>query len=228
VEVSVSKCYGLILDVDGVIADTETVNARASIQVFADLFGTGVRREDFEAGVGRGAEAYMNAAAVANGLNLADEQLAQAVAARQDYFLRDLSRSPLPAFPGVLELIEAALTRGDFSVAIATSSTRVKSGAVLKSARVPVDRMEYVCGDDVSRKKPEPDLFLTAAKRIGLVPACCVVVEDAPNGVRAAHAAGCKCIAVTNTTTGEKLGAADRIVGSLAEVRIEDVAAMLG
>ena len=50
--------YGLIFDVDGVVADTEAVNARATIQVFADLLGIyGVKRQDFEAGLGRGAEA---------------------------------------------------------------------------------------------------------------------------------------------------------------------------
>ena len=222
-----TKQYGLIFDVDGVIADAETVNATASIKVFADLFGvTGVQHGDFEAGVGRGAEAYMKAAAVANGLDLSQQQLADAVAARQANFLEALAKNPLPAFPGVLELIDAALARGGFGVAIATSSTREKSGAVLASARIPLDRMVYVCGDDVSRKKPEPDLFLTAAKRMAIAPRRCVVVEDAPNGVEAAHAAGCRCIAVTNTATSEKLCAADRVVGSLEEVRIEEVAAM--
>jgi len=56
--------YGLIFDVDGVITDTEPVNAQASIEVFADLFGVeGVQRSDFEAGLGRGAEEYVKAAA---------------------------------------------------------------------------------------------------------------------------------------------------------------------
>ena len=59
-----NKLYGLIFDVDGVIADTEAVNARASIKVFADLFGVeGVVREDYEAGLGRGAEEYVKAGA---------------------------------------------------------------------------------------------------------------------------------------------------------------------
>ena len=80
--------YGLIFDVDGVIADTESVNARASIKVFAEMFGlAGVRREDFEAGLGRGAEAYMQAAAQVHGLELTPEQLAAATKARQENFL---------------------------------------------------------------------------------------------------------------------------------------------
>ena len=114
-----TKSYGLIFDVDGVIADTEAVNARASIRVFADLFGVeGVVRKDFEAGLGTGAEEYVKAAATVHGLELTDEQVEEATQVRQEYFLKILSEEPLPAFPGVLELMDKAIRRGDFRVAI--------------------------------------------------------------------------------------------------------------
>ena len=75
--------YGLIFDVDGVIADTEAVNAQASIQVFAELLDIeGVRREDFEAGLGRGAAAYVRAAAPAHGVEL-DERARLLSASRE-------------------------------------------------------------------------------------------------------------------------------------------------
>ena len=119
--------YGLIFDVDGVIADTEAVNARASIRVFAQLFGLpGVQREDFAAGLGRGAAEYMRAAARVHGLELTDEQIEQACRARQENFLNDLHEQPPHPFPGVLELIQAALARSDFRLAIATSSTHFR------------------------------------------------------------------------------------------------------
>lgn len=220
--------YGLIFDVDGVIADTEAVNAAASIQVFADLFGLeGVQREDFEAGLGRGAAAYIRAAAERHDFEMTAEQVAAATAARQDYFLRMLAANPLPAFPGVLELMTAALASDQFRVAIATSSTRLKSEAVLKSASVPYRRVVYVNGDDVTRKKPDPELFLIASERIGIPPGRCVVIEDAPNGVQAAKAAGCACIAVTNSTTAAKLVQADRVVDDLTQVRLQDISALI-
>ncbi len=220
--------YGLIFDVDGVIADTEAVNAKASIQVFADLFGlTGVRRDDFEAGLGRGAEAYIRAAAEQHGFEMTAEQVGAATAARQDTFLRMLDADPLPAFPGVLELMAAALASNDFRVAIATSSTRLKSEAVLKSAGVPYRQMVYVNGDDVTHKKPDPELFHIAARRIAIPPARCVVIEDAPNGVQAAKAAGCTCIAVTNSTTAAKLSQADRVVVDLSQVSLQDLIALI-
>jgi HAD superfamily hydrolase (TIGR01509 family) len=186
-----NKMYGLIFDVDGVIADTEAVNAKVSIKVFADLFSVeGVVRDDFEAGLGRGAEEYVKAAARVHGMELTDEQVRQATRLRQEYFLKILSKEPLPPFPGVLELMEKAMQAEDFRVAIATSGTLEKSRAVLNAAAVPYRKMVYINGNDVTHKKPDPELFLLAAERIGVEPAHCVVIEDAPNGVQAAKAAG--------------------------------------
>ncbi len=214
---------GLIFDVDGVIADSERINAEASIQVFADLFNLTVTREDFEAGLGRGAAAYVRAAASAHNIELSDDQVSAATAARQETFLQLLREKPLPPFPGVMELMTAALADKRFRVAIATSSVRKKSEAVLKSAQIPYDRVEYITGSDVKNKKPDPELFLTAAARIGIEPEKCVVIEDAPDGIAAAKAAGCRCIAVTNSAPPEKLSQADRIVASLEEVHPSDL-----
>jgi len=223
------KQYGLIFDVDGVIADTERVNAEASIKVFADLFGVpGVIRADFEAGLGRGAAEYVRSAARVYGIELSDDQVEAATKARQENFLSMLKVNPLPAFPGVLELMKSALARDDFSVGIATSSTREKSEAVLKSTGVPYMQMVYVTGNEVKNKKPDPELFLTAAVRLNLDPAQCVVIEDAPDGVEAAKTAGCRCVAVRNSTSREKLSAADSVVESLEEVDIHRVVNLIG
>jgi len=217
-----SKLYGLIFDVDGVIADTEAVNARASIKVFEDLFGIkGVKRQDFEAGLGRGAEEYVKAAAGVHGLELTQEQVEKATQLRQEYFLRILNQEPLPPFPGVLKLMNKAMLSEYFGVAIATSSTFEKSSAVLNAAKVPYQKMVYIKGDDVKNKKPDPELFLLAAERMGIEPANCVVIEDAPNGVQAARAAGAKCIAVTNSTDAAKLSDADLVCNSLEQIDLD-------
>jgi len=216
------KLYGLIFDVDGVIADTEAVNARASIKVFADLFGAeGVVRKDFEAGLGRGAEEYVKAGARVHGLELTEEQIKKTTQLRQEYFLKILSQEPLPPFPGVLELMDKAMKEKNFRLAIATSGTLEKSRAVLEAAKVPYRKMVYINGNDVKNKKPDPELFLLAAERIGIEPANCVVVEDAPNGVQAAKAAGAKCIAVTNSTNAANLSEADLVCDSLEQIKLD-------
>ncbi len=216
------KLYGLIFDVDGVIADTEGPTAEATIQVFEDLFGIkGVKREDFEAGIGKGAVAYIKAAAKVHGLQMTDEQVAQAEKMREENFIRLLEQSPLPAFPGVLELMQAGLARPDFRLAIATSSSREMSEVAVRGAKVPCDKMAYVSGSDVKNKKPHPEIFLLAAERMGIPPTSCVVIEDSPGGVEAAKAARARCIAVTNTTTPENLRQADLICDSLEQVNLE-------
>jgi HAD superfamily hydrolase (TIGR01509 family) len=218
------KWYGLIFDVDGVIADTETVNAKVSIKVFADFFGVeGVVRKDFEAGLGRAAEEYVKAGARIHGLEVTEEQIQKATQLRQEYFLKVLSEEPLEPFPGVLELMNKAMLREDFRVAIATSGTLEKSRAVLEATKVPYQEMVYINGDQAKNKKPDPELFLLAAERIGIEPANCVVIEDTPNGVQAAKAAGAKCIAVTNSISAAKLSEADLICDSLEDIKLDTI-----
>ena len=219
-----TRLYGLIFDVDGVIADTEAVNARVSVKVFADLFGIeGVVREDFEAGLGRGAQEYVKAAAKVHGMELTEEQVEEATQLRQEYFLKRLKQEPLPPFPGVLELMEKAMQRENFRVAIATSGTLEKSSAVLNAAKVPYQQMVYINGNDVKNKKPDPELFLLAGAGLGVDPARCVVIEDAPNGIQAAKAAGARCIAVTNSADAAKLHQADLICDSLEQITLNGI-----
>ncbi len=81
--------------------------------------------------------------------------------------------------------------------------------------------MVYINGDHVKNKKPDPELFLLAAERMGIDPANCVVIEDAPNGVQAAKNAGAKCIAVTNSTSAANLSKADLVCDSLEQIDLD-------
>jgi beta-phosphoglucomutase len=220
--------YGLIFDVDGVIADTESLSSRVTATVFADLFDIhGVTYEDFNEGRGRGAEAYLKAAASRHNRTLTDEEVLRAETEREKRFLKTLAKSPLPAYPGVLELIHSAMKADDFRLAIATSSTRTKSRAVLTSAGVPFEVITTITGSDVTHKKPHPELFLTAAEQIDIPPERCLVIEDAPSGIEAALNAGCRCLAVTNSFPAPELAKAYRIVDSLKSVSIETVRGLI-
>jgi beta-phosphoglucomutase-like phosphatase (HAD superfamily) len=163
-----NKLYGLIFDVDGVIADTEPVNAKVTIRVFEGMFGLkGVKPEDFTAGIGKGAEKYVKAAADVHGLTLTDEQIKTAAQLREQYLIKAIKEEPLPVFPGVLELINMALQRQDFRLAIATSATLELSRAILESAKVPYQKMVYVNGSEITRKKARPGAFPCRCKSNG-------------------------------------------------------------
>jgi sugar-phosphatase len=116
--------------------------------------------------------------------------------------------------PGAAEAL-AALTSA--KNAIATSCTIPLARARIAAAAL-VPPSVLVTADDVARGKPAPDPFLEAAKRLGVDPTRCLVVEDAPAGLTAAKAAGCHTLAVVTTTPIDELDA-DGIVPDLASVR---------
>ncbi len=214
-----------MFDVDGVIADTEALNAQASVRMFSKLYGVTVRPDDFRPFVGTGDERYVEGVAEQYGVAI---DTAAAVRRRAAEFFALLDAGPLPAAPGVRELVDAARGRRDVKLAIATSGQKAKQFPVIEGTGLRLEWFEAVItGDDVSRKKPDPQIYGLAAARLGLDPSRCVVFEDAPVGVEAALAAGCRCVAVTSTVQREELAAADLVVESLAQVSLAGLEALL-
>ena len=214
--------WALIFDVDGVIADTEVLNASASVLMFQQLYGIAVRPEDFQPFVGTGDERYVEGVAEKHGVQI-DTQAA--VQRRAENFFDMLQSSPLPAAPGVLELVQAARASQHVKLAIATSGQKSKQFPVIEGSGLQLAWFDVVItGDDIERKKPDPQIYLGTAERLGVCPQRCLVIEDAPAGVQAAKRAGMICVAVTSTVGRGALEGADLVVDSLAEVTLETLA----
>jgi HAD superfamily hydrolase (TIGR01509 family) len=128
-----------------------------------------------------------------------------------------------PLLPGVEALLREAKALGlGRAVASSSSCGWVEGWLSRHGIRELVDVV--VARDDVRRVKPEPELFLLAASRLGVPPAGCVVFEDSPNGMRAALAAGMRCVAVPNALTRPLLRPdVDLVLGSLAERSLGEV-----
>lgn len=217
--------YGLIFDMDGVIADTESLIAEATIKMFRDLYGAELEPRDFFPYIGTGAVRYVVGPADDHGIAI---QLEDAIDARYQNFVALLERGEDISLPGVKDLIQAAADDPAWKLAIATSSPLNKSLETLKAARMSPDPFDaYITGDHVVHKKPHPEIYLKAADSIGLEPERCVVIEDAVTGVAAAKAAGMTCVAVTNSFSPAELAEADRVVGSLEEIRLSDLRKMI-
>lgn len=103
--------------------------------------------------------------------------------------------------------------------AIVTSGTLRVAGARMRHVGLPTPPV-FITADDVKEGKPAPEGYLLAAKRLGLRPAECVVVEDAPAGIRAGKAAGMKVIAVASTLSAEALSQADVVIRQLDEIQL--------
>ena len=115
--------------------------------------------------------------------------------------------------PGAAEWI-AALKNGGWRQAIASSAPRLNVQAILEALNLQKYFDAFTSAEDVTRGKPDPQVFLTAASRIGVPPAHCIVVEDVPAGVEAARKGGMRSIGVNRTITLD----ADVYVRSLDEL----------
>ncbi|MFE9722860.1 HAD family hydrolase [Streptomyces sp. NPDC005794] len=107
----------------------------------------------------------------------------------------ELAGTSTTAFPEMRTLVER-LHEDGVPMAVASGSSRAAIAATLAVTGLDAHLPLYVSAEEVSRGKPEPDVFLEAARRLGVAPDSCVVLEDAVPGVRAAHAAGMRCVAV--------------------------------
>lgn len=128
-----------------------------------------------------------------------------------------------PAMPGVVDWLDAADERG-VRLAVASGSSHEWVDNHLKRLGL-LERFEtIVCGEDTDEHKPLPAPFLEAARRLGVAPGRCIAIEDSPNGVAAASAAGMHAIAVpTSMTTGLAFPGAARAVDSLADLPLAAV-----
>jgi len=212
----------VIFDFDGLILDTETPIFEAWQAAYRrrghDL---GIDEWQHALGTHGGFDPFTHLGGLMGAALSRDELLAEVQA--QNLAACDAQ----PLLPGVATVLDEARRLG-LSTAVASSSTRgwVEGWLLRHEVR---DRFDVLCGrEDVARVKPAPDLFLLVAKRLDREPARCLVFEDSPNGMRAARAAGMRCVAVPNRLTAKlRLPEPDLVVDSLASRPLVDLLADL-
>lgn len=208
----------VIFDMDGVLADSEPLINAVAVAMFRER-GLVVQPEDFLPFVGTGENRYLGGVAEKYGFPL---EIAAAKKRTYEIYL-DLVPRQLRAFPGAQELV-GACKRAGLKIAVASSADLIKIDANLRQIGLPPDSWDaVVSAEDALHKKPAPDLFLAAARELGIAPADCVVIEDAINGIQAAKSAGMRCVAVAQTFPAEQLGAADRVRSALTSVTLSDL-----
>jgi beta-phosphoglucomutase len=207
---------GVVFDMDGVLCDSEPFICEAAMRMFAENHGLTVRREDFIPFVGAGENRYLGGVAEKYGVRLdleADKKRTY------DTYL-EIIRGRLEPLAGVREFL-AECRRLGMKAAVATSADEVKMRGNLAEIGLPPKMFDTtVNGLEVVHKKPHPEIFLLAIERLGLPPADCLVVEDAPNGIVAAKAAGAKRLGLTTSFSAAELIAegADWTAPDLAHV----------
>jgi HAD superfamily hydrolase (TIGR01509 family) len=203
---------------DGVLTDSEPLICAAAMAMFKEQ-GVIVQAEDFHSYIGTGENRYLGGVAEKYGLTI---DIRTAKARTYDLYLA-MVPTRLQAFPGAVELVRRLQT-GGCPCAVASSADRIKINANLNKIGLPPETWQaIVTAEDVEHRKPDPAIFLTASRRLGISPHDCTVVEDAVNGIAAAKAAGMRCVAVASTFPAHQLTQADLIRSSIADITLDDL-----
>ncbi len=195
------KLRGAVFDLDGTLVDNMRWHARAWTAL--------VRAHATEARSDAELESFVYAHAGMKNEELIPQLLpgareVPALSDEKEALYRELYAPALAPLPGLLPLLDALALRG-VRLAVASAAPLANRDLVLDGLRIRARFAAIVGAEHVRRGKPAPDIFLEAARKLGLPPAECIAFEDAPKGVEAAIAAGMRCAAVTTTASADAL-----------------------
>ena len=216
-----SEKWGAVFDWDGVIVDSSRLHEEAWEALAAE------ERRPLPPGFFLRSFGMKNEQVIEQLLGwTADPKELERLSLRKEELFRALVRERgARLLPGARRLLEALAAAG-IPRAVGSSTPRKNIEAVLAQTGLAGLFDATVCGDEVRRGKPAPDIFLEAARRLGLPPTRCVVIEDAHVGIEAARTAGMPVLAVATTHPAEKLKDADLTARSLREVGVDALRAL--
>ncbi|NLL84651.1 MAG: HAD-IA family hydrolase [Lentisphaerae bacterium] len=185
----------VIFDMDGVLCDSEPFICEASVDMFRMRHGVTVQPTDFHPFTGMGEDRFLSG--VAELYNVAINIKSDKKFTYDRYL--EIIKGRLTPLHGTADFIAACRAR-NLRLAVASSADRIKVEGNLKQIGIPLSHFHAVIdGTMVELKKPAPDIFLLAARQLGVLPAECVVFEDAVSGIEAARAAGMYAVGVRSS-----------------------------
>jgi sugar-phosphatase len=198
-------CAAILFDLDGVLVDS-TRSVERQWRIWARERGID---EEKAVAIAHGVRAVEVIRAIAPHLD-AEAEVVKLEA------LEAADHAGVAVMPGAIELVRAI---PDGRWGVVTSGRRNLATARLQLAGIP-SPPATVTASDVTNGKPHPEPYLKGAERLGVNPAECLVIEDAPAGIRSAHAGGMKVIALASTYPASALSEADAVVEKLKQIRV--------
>jgi beta-phosphoglucomutase len=216
--------FGVIFDVDGVLVDSYEAHFQSWREV-AREHDLDFTEKDFARSFGRTSRDIVRML-WPDGASMDDARV-RAIDDRKEALYRRIVAARFPAMDGARELIDLLWSAG-CRLAAGSSGPPENVELCLRELRRAARFNAVVTGFDVTRGKPDPQVFLLAAERISLPPSRCAVIEDAPAGIEAARRGGMKAIGlVSRGRTAHELREADLVIHSLRELNVQQIRALL-
>ena len=214
---SENRLKAVIWDMDGVIADTGPYHYKAWQYAFRKR-GVNFTEDDFRGYFGQRNDTIIRSNI---GWSISPAEV-DTIADEKEEKYRQVVAHNIKPLPGALELMRE-LGKHGVKMAVASSTPPENIKLIIAGLGLGSCFQAIVYGREVTEGKPSPQIFLLAARKLGVEPPNCIVIEDAVAGVAAAKRAGMKCVAVTNTHPATSLGEADLIVDTLEAVSLGDL-----
>lgn len=205
----------VIFDMDGVIVNSEPLHAEVEQQLFREL-DLNISPGEHAGFLGLSSRDMWEHICRVYRIDIPTDEL---MSRERAAFQTRLQVEGLPVVPGVVDLVRELTDRG-IKLALASSAPRDQIEYVLETTGTGPFFPVRISGDELPRSKPDPTVFLLAAEELRVPPTRSVVIEDALNGVVAAHAAGMRCIAYQPEPAGNAdLSSADIVCAGMGAVR---------
>lgn len=215
---TMNKPQAVIFDMDGVLVDSEPFHFENESRMFRKL-GLDISDEEHSHFTGVATDVMWRQISETHELPLSVAELTELTVLESNQYFGSLEK--IEPLPGLVDLLEK-LVAAEIPMAVATSSDTVTMKNILEKSGLRKYFRFTVCRDDVANSKPEPDVFLLAAKLLEVPPENCLVFEDSKNGIKAAKAAGMFCIAYSGGNSGHQdQTLADRRIAHFNELEID-------
>jgi len=200
---------------DGVIINSEPLHHKVEREIVEELGG---KLSDEEVASFVGTTDYNMWSKIKKKFNL-ELSVEELIEMKKERFMKEIDEIQL--VPNFIDFMLSLYKKG-YLMAIASSNNRKIVDTIVNKFQLYKYMKFIISGEEVKRSKPDPEIFLTAAKKMNVTPSDCIVIEDATNGVKAAKAAGMKCIGLKNTDTGKQdLSEADLIIENFNELSLD-------
>lgn len=219
------KPKAVIFDFDGVVMETEPYHIEAFRKTIREDFNVEVSYDEVLAFAGLTHAEKIRRIFRKKGLPVdfdAEAEGEKILARAFDIIEKEMKKGNIELPDGLIEFLDR-LKAKKYKIGLATVNKRKYISRILRIAKIDKCFDAVVTSDDIKNPKPDPEIYVKAAKKLNANPRNCIAIEDSVYGVQSAKAAGMKCVAITTTNTRERLKDADIIVDGFDELDADKI-----